>query len=157
MLLKIKEFLSVGCLVAFIIFINRQTVYIDTDIDSIIEAVGEEAEIDNMQEYSSAQIRAEFDINVNECRGVAYFGHDSVMDCETLLVVCLEDSTQGEAIIRHITSKREELMKLFASYAPEQYELLEQSVLVQRDKYVLYAVSNNAQKIEEAFIRCITE
>lgn len=157
MLLKIKEFVVILLFAAFIALISMKTVYIDVPVDTIINAISDEAGLDEMTEYSATDIKAEFGININDYKGVAYYGHDSVMDCETLLVVCLNDKSQGDAIIATISEQRDELIKLFQSYAPDQYELLRGSVLVQKDKYILYVVDQDAKEVEAAFIDCITE
>ena len=157
MLLKIKEFFVLITLVAFIVFINMQTGYVDVSVDTVIEAVYDDAGLSDMSEYSATELKKDYGININDYNGVAYYGYESVMDCETLLVVCLKDKSQGDAIINTITAKREELIKLFQSYAPDQYELLRNSILVQKDKYILYIVSDNAKAVESDFMECITE
>ena len=154
---KIKEILVVICLVVFIVFLNLQTSYVDVSVDTIMEAICGVANLEEMEEYSPIEIKEKFGININEHRGVAYFGYTSVMDCDTLLVVCLQDEAQGKVIIDTINEERDELMKLFQSYAPEQYELLRSSVLIQKDRYLLYVVSPDAKAIEAAFVDCITE
>lgn len=154
---KIKEILVVICLVVFIVFLNLQTSYADVSVDTIMEAIRGVANLEDMEEYSPIEIKEKFGININEHRGVAYFGYTSVMDCDTLLVVCLQDEAQGKVIIDTINEERDELMKLFQSYAPEQYELLRSSVLIQKDRYLLYVVSPDAKAIETAFVDCITE
>ena len=154
---KIKEILVVICLVVFIVFLNLQTSYADVSVDTIMEAIRGVANLEDMEEYSPIEIKEKFGININEHRGVAYFGYTSVMDCDTLLVVCLQDEAQGKVIIDTINEERDELMKLFQSYAPEQYELLRSSVLIHKDRYLLYVVSPDAKAIEAAFVDCITE
>ena len=126
MLLKIKEFFVLITLVAFIVFINMQTVYVDVSVDTVIEAVYDDAGLSDMSEYSATELKKDYGININ-------------------------------AIINTITAKREELIKLFQSYAPDQYELLRNSILVQKDKYILYIVSDNAKAVESDFMECITE
>ena len=157
MFLKIKEILVLIFLVAFIAFINLQIVYVDVPVEDIVDSVYEDAGLADMKEYTATKLKADYGLNVNDYKGVAYYGYESVMDCETLLIVCLNDKSQGDAIIESISAKREELTKLFQSYAPDQYELLRNSVLVQKDKYILYIVSENAKEVEALFVDCITE
>ena len=157
MTIKIKEILVVLCLVVFIVLINRRTTYADVSVDVIMEAIREDADLDGMEEFSPSEIKEQFGININEYKGVAYYGHVSIMESETLLVVCLQDKDQGEEIIDTITAQRDELMDLFQSYAPDQYELLRNIVLVQKENYLLYVVSDEAKAIESAFNECITE
>lgn len=157
MIIKIKEFLLVLCLIIFIVMINRQMTYADVSIDVIMEAILGETDLGELEEFSSAEIKKQFGINVNEYKGVVYRGHVSVMESEMLLVVCLADKEQGEKIIETITNQRDELMKLFQSYAPDQYELLRNSVLIQKENYLLYVVSEDAKAVEAAFTDCIME
>jgi hypothetical protein len=59
-------------------------------------------------------------------------------------------------VIDAIKAKREQLKKLFQSYAPEQYELLTNSLLTNKGQYIIYAVSENPDAIEKSFIESIT-
>lgn len=158
MMIKLKEVLVVLCLVLFIVMVNRQTTYAEVSVDEIMEAISRGgADLGEMEEFSPTEIKRQFGININDYQGVAYYGHVSIMESETLLVVCLQDKDQGEGIMDTITEQRDELMKLFQSYAPDQYELLRSSVLVQKGNYLLYVVSEEAKAVESAFVDCITE
>ncbi len=157
MLIKIKEFLLVGLFIVFIIFINRQAVFVEIDMDTITASLSEEAGLEEMQEFSASRIKADLGINVNDYKDVAYYGHESIMECETLLIICLNDGSQGDALIEKIENQRTRLMNLFQSYAPDQYELLANSILDIKGNYVFYIVSENAEDIAQLFVDCITE
>lgn len=157
MLIKIKEFLLVGLFVVFIIFINKQSVFIEVDEETIISALSEKANLEDMQKFSVSRAKADLGINVHDYKEVIYYGHDTIMDCETILIVCLNDSAQCDELIDNIEKHRSNLMNLFQSYAPDQYELLSNGIIDIKGNYVFYIVAENADEIAQLFVECITE
>ena len=157
MLIKIKEFLLVGLFIVFIMFINKQTVFVEVDMDTITATLSDTAGLDEMQEFSASRVKADLGINVNDYKAVAYYGHESIMECETLLIICVNDGSQADEIVEKIEMQRTRLMNLFHSYAPDQYELLANSILDIKGDYVFYIVSENSDEIAKLFVDCITE
>lgn len=156
MSLRIKEILIVTCLAAFIFFINTMENYTDVAVERIISGVGETARLEEMTEFDGSQIRRNFGINANDYQEFAYYGHESVMNSESLLIVKLSDAKQGDGVISAIRASRDKSMELFKSYAPEQYALLSGSVLEQKGNYVIYVVSDRAAEIEREISGILT-
>ena len=143
MSLRVKEFLVVVCLVAFVIFISRQNSYTDVDATKIMDNIIQSTDMGDMEKFGNTEFKKSFGVNANDYDGIAYYGHQS------------ED--QGENIIDIINTLKETNMELFKSYAADQYKLLSESILEQKGKYVLYVVSEDAGSIEKAFTKSITE
>ena len=156
MSLRIKELLMIVCLAAFIIFVNRRESYIDINASAILDRIVEVVDISNMEKFDNSDIKKNFGVNANDYGSVVYYGHESVMDCETLLIIELDDESQGQDIMDVIAKNRDADRELFKSYAPDQYKLLSDSILEQKGNYVLYVVSGNAKDIEKAFVDSIT-
>lgn len=155
MSLRIKEFITIGFLIAFIIFVSTRDNYKNVSVNEIFNAVEGKAGIENMDCFDGSALKRDFGININDYDGVVYYGHETVMETETLLIIKLSDQSQGNDIIDTINSQRETNMELFKSYAPDQYELLNNSIVEQKGDYILYTVSDNAKAIEMAFSKCI--
>ena len=141
---------------AFVIFISRQNSYIDTDAARIMDNIIQSTDMGDMEKFGNTEFKKTFGVNANDYAGVVYYGHQSIMNSETVLVICLESESQGEDIVNIINTRKETNMELFKSYAPDQYKLLTESILEQKGKYVLYVVSDNAAEIEKAFMKSIT-
>ncbi len=156
MSLRVKEFLVIACLMAFVIFINRRDSYRDIDASDILEDIVENVDIGEMEQFNNSDIKKDFGVNANDYDSIVYYGHQSVMNSETLLIIRLADESQGQDIMDIIDAQKETNMELFKSYAPDQYRLLSESILEQKGSYVLYAVSENAPAIEKAFSDSIT-
>lgn len=156
MSLRIKEILTVTCLAAFIFFINTRENYTDVAIERIVSGLGDTAGLENMTAFDGAQVRRNFGININDYPEFAYYGHESVMNSETVFIVKLADAKQASGIINAIKTSRDKSMELFKSYAPDQYALLEGSFLEQKGNYVIYVVSDKASEIESRISDILT-
>lgn len=156
MSLRIKEILTVTCLAAFIFFINTRETYTDAAIDSIISGIADTAGLDKMTAFDGAQVRRNFGININDYPEFVYYGHESVMNSETVFIVKLSAQNQGSGVMDAIKSSRDKSMELFKSYAPDQYSLLEGSIVEQKGNYVIYVVSDRALEIERRISDILT-
>lgn len=157
MSLRVKEFITIACFIAFIVFVSTRDNYGDVSVDSIFNELESEALSDGMVEFSGLDFKRDFGFNTNDYEGVVYYGHETIMETETLLIIKLADESQGATVIDTISGYNEDNMELFKSYAPEQYELLKNSVLEQKGNYILYTVSDNAQNVEKLFTKAIKE
>ncbi len=140
----------------FIFFINNRDKYIDVNVEEIVACLSEEADLAEMERFGNSQFKKDFGLNANDYDGVIYYGHQSVMDCEKVLIIKLSDSSQGKDVEKTVKSRRTSDMELFKSYAPDQYRLLSDCVIEQKGNYFIYVVSDNAGSVEKALTDCIT-
>lgn len=155
MSLRIKQMIVIAGLVAFILFISNRDSYKNPPIDTVMESVEESNALGNMIKMSSTDIKKDYGFNINDYGEAFYYGYESIMDCDKVLIIRLNDESMGESIISMIDKKNDELKKLFQSYAPDQYTMLNNCVLTQKGSYVIYIVSDNAEKIEKTVIKCL--
>ena len=140
----------------FIFFINNRDKYIDVNVEEIVACLSEEAALAEMERFGNSQFKKDFGLNANDYDGVIYYGHQSAMDCEKVLIIKLSDSSQGKDVEKTVKSRRTSDMELFKSYAPDQYRLLSDCVIEQKGNYFIYVVSDNAGSVEKALTDCIT-
>ena len=94
MSLRVKEFLVVVCLVAFVIFISRQNSYTDVDATKIMDNIIQSTDMGDMEKFGNTEFKKSFGVNANDYDGIAYYGHQSVMNSETILVIRLKSEDQ---------------------------------------------------------------
>lgn len=155
MSLRIKQLIIIVCLLGFILFISHKDVYKDVSIDSIKFVVAKSDATSGMEEFGASQIKRDFGFNINDYGEAFYYGHESVMESDKILIIKLNSESGGSSVIATIRTKNDELKKLFQSYAPDQYTILNNCVLEQKGQYLLYIVSENAQEIKSTIIDCI--
>ena len=115
MSLRVKECLVVVCLMAFVIFISRQNSYSDVDATQIMDDIIQSTDMGDMEKFGNTEFKKSFGVNANDYDGVAYYGHQSVMNSEAILVIRLKSEDQGENIIDIINTRKETNMELFKS------------------------------------------
>lgn len=153
---RIKQLIILAAILGFILFVSHGEYYIDTDISDIYEEISSDNSLGEMIPFDANDIKKNFGFNINDYGEAFYYGHMSIMDCECLLVIKLYNEDNASYVIDAIDDKREQLKKLFQSYAPEQYEMLSKSILTNKGQYIIYTVSENPEAIEKSFIESIT-
>lgn len=153
---RIKQLIILAAILGFILFVSHGEYYIDTDLSDIYEEISSDNSLGEMIPFDANDIKKNFGFNINDYGEAFYYGHMSIMDCECLLVIKLYNEDNASYVIEAIDDKREQLKKLFQSYAPEQYEMLSKSILTNKGQYIIYTVSENPEAIEKSFIESIT-
>ena len=155
MSLRIKQLIVIACLLGFILFISHRDFYKDVNIDSIKFSVSKDETVNCMEEFGASRIKRDYGFNINDFGEAFYYGYESVMECDKVMVIKLNDGTDGKEILSAVKDKNDELKKLFQSYAPDQYTILNNCVLEKKGKYIIYIVSEKASEIRNTIIDCI--
>ena len=153
---RIKQLIVIAAILGFILFISHKEYYIDTDLSVIYEKISADNNLEGMIQFDANEIKKNFGFNINDYGEAFYYGHISIMDCECLLVIKLYNEDNASYIVDAIGAKREQLKKLFQSYAQEQYDILVDSILVSKGQYIIYTVSENPEAILKSFTESIT-
>lgn len=155
MSLRIKQLIVIACLLGFVLFVSHREFYKDVNIDSIRTSVNKVEAVADMKEFGASQIKKDYGFNINDYGEAFYYGYESIMDCDKVIVIKLNSGADGSQIISSIRDKNDELKKLFQSYAPDQYTILNNCVLEKKGQYIVYIVSEKASEIKSTIIDCI--
>ncbi|MBQ5399302.1 MAG: DUF4358 domain-containing protein [Ruminococcus sp.] len=152
----IAEILCVLALAAFItgLWISRSG-GTDKDIQTISAPVIQSLEKSGMTQKSNSDAIKTFGIELDKTEGVTYYSNDNVMDVSELLIIKLKDKSDGEAFRDKIEKHIEEQKKLYKSYAPKQYALLDNSIVEASANTVFYCAAENAAALNEAFKKAL--
>lgn len=154
--LRVKEATVIILILGFILANARTAHYKDLKVDTIMNQIEKTVDVSGMDVFSDGlQLKKDFSLLQKDYDGVVYYGHQTVMNSEKIVIIKLKDESQGAAIISEIQVLNEKTAKLFQSYAPDQYELLSNCVLIQKGQYILYTVSEKADQIKSAFLKSI--
>lgn len=156
MRLRVKEIIVIVLILAFIVANASQSHYIDTDVKTIVTAMESVTDLSEMDVFTDGmQLKKDFSLNENDYDGVVYYGHETIMNSEKILIIKVKNSSQGRVILEELIKLNDKTAKLFQAYAPDQYDLLKHAVLEQKGNYVLYVVSEQAKDLEATFTKCI--
>lgn len=149
---RIIEILCVAALIVFIIMLCvSRSGGTDKDIKAISSPVVKTISAKQMTKKSNADAVKTLKIDLSKTEGVVYYANDNVMNVSELFIAKLNNSDDSEEFKEKIELRVEEQKKLYKSYAPKQYSLLENSVIETSGNTVFYCVSKNAGTLAEIF------
>lgn len=157
MSLRLKQLIVIIFLMGFILYVSHRDYYRDVELKTIETEALKVEYFDELTKFSASEIKKDYGFNINDYGEAFYYGHESIMESGKVLLIKLNNEESGNSIVSAIDKKNNELKKLFQSYAPDQYTLLNDCILEQKGNYILYVVSEDAEKIEKAIINCIKE
>lgn len=101
------------------------------------------------------EIKKIFGLNTSDYEGSIYHKPKSNMDAEELLIIRAASLEQVQSIEDAIDTRLDKQKKVFEGYAPKQYKQLENARVVVKGRFVLYVVSDDADKYASAFTDAI--
>lgn len=118
------------------------------DIDSNIK---ESISLENMQMGDSKSLKRHFGLNEADFDEVVIYNPSYTMDVDELLLIKVSNEDQIDIVEQSIESRVNSQIETFGSYGPKQCAMLENYELIIAGDYIFYVVSENAEKIVEAF------
>lgn len=120
------------------------------DLEALTQPLLKEGEY---QPGEGRMIRRFYGLNPADYEGVVLYYPSTNMGVEELLLVKLSDTSQAEAVEQAIAARLASQKESFDGYGVEQTDMLNNHAVVEvQGKYVLFAVSENDQKIRQAFL-----
>ena len=108
------------------------------------------------QKGEGRMLRRFYGLNPADYKGTVLYYPSTNMGVEELLLVKLEDSAQGETVQQAINARLAAQKESFDGYGVEQTAMLNNNAVVEvRGCYVLFAVSENSQKIRQNFLAAL--
>ena len=87
--------------------------------------------------------------------GIVYYANDNVMDVSEMLIVKLNDSNDAGEFKTAIQNRVTDQENLYKNYAPEQYALLEDSVIKINGNIIFYCTAVNSDELYEAYKKAL--
>ena len=84
-----------------------------------------------------------------------YYENSDIMDVSGLLVVKVKDPEDAEEVRAAVETYIANQKNLYKNYAPEQYALLENSILEVSGNTVFYCTAKNADALYDAFKKAL--
>ena len=155
-LFTIWRILLVAILVlAIAFFVFRKNTVSETPPSQLFEKVSAAVNSEKMALSSNRFFKKYYGLNAADFEDVLFFAPVTNMDADELLVVCLKDPNQAEAVTEAILKRQADKAKTFEGYAPEQYALAEDYLLDVQGNYILFVVDPNAQAIDAVFAEAL--
>ena len=121
------------------------------ELSEVAAPVVEAMQEGEMNKKSNADAAKTFQLDLTKTEDVVYYSNDNIMDVSELLIVKLKDSEDASEFEDAIKVRINDRKNLYKSYAPEQYSLLNNSIVEVSGNTVFYCTSQNADKLYDVF------
>lgn len=146
------EILCVAALIAFITFlVLSRSGGTEKPVGDVASPVLATLEKGQMTEQSNADAAKAFGFDLSKAEGLVYYENEDIMDVSELLIVKLNDAEDAESFRTAVETYIANQKNLYKNYAPEQYALLEDSILDVSGNTLFYCTAKNADALYDAF------
>lgn len=151
-LYPLLEILCVAALIAFITFlVLSRSGGTEKPVGDVASPVLATLEKGQMTEQSNADAAKAFGFDLSKAEGLVYYENEDIMDVSELLIVKLNDAEDAESFRTAVETYIANQKNLYKNYAPEQYALLEDSILDVSGNTLFYCTAKNADALYDAF------
>lgn len=152
----IYEVLCVIALFAFIIWVcATHKGGTKKSVDEIASPVCQAIAQDQMEKKTNMDASKAFGFDIDKTDGIVYYANDNVMDVSEMLIVKLADANDAEEFKAAIENRVSDRENLYKNYAPEQYALLEDSIIRTDGNIVFYCTAVNSDELYEAYKKAL--
>lgn len=152
---KLYPLLEVLCVAALIVFITflvlSRSGGTEKPVGDVASPVLAALEEGQMTEQSNADAAKAFGFDLSKAEGLVYYENEDIMDVSELLIVKLNDAEDAESFRTAVETYIANQKNLYKNYAPEQYALLEDSILDVSGNTLFYCTAKNADALYDAF------
>lgn len=149
---KIIELLCVAALVAFIIVL---LVSLSSGTQKSIKEISAPAlkvlDISKMSKKSKNETAKTFEIDTDKAEGIVYYSNDNIMDVSEILIVKLKNPSDAKEFESAVEKRVTNQENLFKNYAPEQYALLQESIIETDGNVLFYCTAVNNKEVYNTF------
>lgn len=124
---------------------------VSVSMSDIEKHIIDHANLEKMDKGDVKLLKKLYGINANDLDGGLLYVPKSNMDVDEMLIVKVKDVSQIDAIEESIEARVSKQLSSFQGYGIEQAALLENYEIKIKDKYIFFAVAENAELLKEEF------
>jgi hypothetical protein len=110
---------------------------------------------DAMKEMSPEKFEKFYGIDMATVEEVSGYIAKTNIKSDELLILKLKDKQHIDAAKQKIDERIEKQANAFKDYLPDEYYKIEKNVVEKRGNYILFVVSDHAEKIKDTFIETL--
>lgn len=101
-----------------------------------------------LEPKDSSFIKKNYQVNDKDVKHVLVYGSKSAMEASE--IVLFEGTEENLAILKKALEERiQKQIQIFGSYEPKQTEILKKAIVIEKGKFVMLLIGENAQQIEK--------
>ena len=148
----VLELICVAALVLFVIWYSTSNEGgTEKSVKEITEPVVEMLADSTMVKKGTSDAVKAFGIDPDGTEGILYWAAEDVMDVSEILIIKLADGTDAEPFKAAVEKRVADQENLYKNYAPDQYAVLQDSIIEISGNVLFYCASPDAASLYGTF------
>lgn len=118
---------------------------------AVAERIQRAVNLDEMKQGDRKKLHKLYHIEADEVEDFMLYTAASNVKADELAIIKVKDADQAERVKQNILQRIDAQTVKFKDYRPDEYFLIEKHVLKTKGRFVFFAVSKEAAKMEAAF------
>ena len=150
-LINILKYAMVVVFIVYIALLVSQENTDDVPVKTISQNMLKVTNTDGMSQGTTQDLKKYYGLNANDYDGVMLYIPDDVMSVNEILVVKLKNQEQANEVEQAVKKRLKTQKSSFEGYGVKQTKLLNSAITETKGNYVMMVISEDAEKIFEAF------
>lgn len=150
-LINILKYAMVVVFIVYIALLVSQENTDDVPVKTISQNMLKVTNTDGMSQGTTQDLKKYYGLNANDYDGVMLYIPDDVMSVNEILVVKLKNQEQANEVEQAVKKRLKTQKSSFEGYGVNQTKLLNSAITETKGNYVMMVISEDAEKIFEAF------
>ena len=150
-LINILKYAMVVVFIVYIALLVSQENTDDVPVKTISQNMLKVTNTDGMSQGTTQDLKKYYGLNANDYDGVMLYIPDDVMSVNEILVVKLKNQEQANEVEQAVKKRLKTQKSSFEGYRVNQTKLLNSAITETKGNYVMMVISEDAEKIFEAF------
>ena len=150
-LINILKYAMVVVFIAYIALLVSQENTDDVPVKTISQNMLKVTNTDGMSQGTTQDLKKYYGLNANDYDGVMLYIPDDVMSVNEILVVKLKNQEQANEVEQAVKKRLKTQKSSVEGYGVNQTKLLNSAITETKGNYVMMVISEDAEKIFEAF------
>lgn len=117
------------------------------DIDAVWEKMIEKVDLNVVAEKGNRDVKRFLGLDPESYKGIYYCKASDTMKADEIVLVEFSNNEQAKDFVSKIENYRDERIRVFAGYAPDQEDLLKKSIIEVQANYAVFLVNEDASSI----------
>lgn len=111
------------------------------------------ADLSGLTSEDGRALRRYYGLNAGDYKDIIYYHSRNPMEAGELLLVHLKNTDQSQEVIHAVRQRVETQKQNFHGYAPKQERLIQNHIMIVKNSYILFAISDDADRLKNTFIK----
>lgn len=154
-LYRIGHICILVCLCAFFFLSLQGNKDSSASFKSVYKSTIKSVELTDMVEQDNLDVKRFLQLDPSQYKKIVYYKNSDGMKASEYVLVEFANHAQQDDFEKKINARVETQIKVFGTYAPKETAYLKKAVIDIRANYALYAVGEDAEKMDEQFLAAL--